>query len=75
MIAYRRQYQSPALIVCGPDGYMAEAAGRTYLRDVPNAEFHLLDAGHWALETHLEEIVTYTRDFLERVQTSTKNNQ
>jgi hypothetical protein len=34
---------------------------RTYLRDLPDAELHLLD------ETHLDEIVALTRDFLGRV--------
>ena len=66
--AYLRQYQPPALIVWGPqDGYMPEGAGRAYLRDLPRAEFHLLRGGHWALETHLEEIVPLMRDFLGRV--------
>ncbi len=32
-----------------------------------DAELHLLDAGHWALETHLDEIVALARDFLGRV--------
>lgn len=47
---------------------MPEGAARAYLRDLPDAELHLLDAGHWALETSLEEIVTLARDFLARVQ-------
>ena len=46
---------------------MAEGAARTYLRDLPDAELHLLDAGHWALETNLDEIVALARDFLGRV--------
>jgi pimeloyl-ACP methyl ester carboxylesterase len=66
--AYLRQFRPPTLIVWGPqDGYMPEAAARAYLRDLPNAELHLLDGGHWALETNLEEIVALTRDFLTRV--------
>jgi surfactin synthase thioesterase subunit len=28
---------------------------------------HLLDGGHWLLETHLEEVVPLIRDFLNRV--------
>ena len=35
-------------------------------RDFPNGEFHMLDAGHFALETHGEEISGYIRDFLPR---------
>ncbi|MGW0663925.1 alpha/beta fold hydrolase [Streptodolium elevatio] len=67
--AYLREHRPPTLIVWGPrDGYMPEAAGRAYLRDLPDAEFHVLsDAGHWAMETHLAEIVDLTRDFLGRV--------
>jgi hypothetical protein len=40
------------------------ARTRAYLRDLPEAELHLLDGGHWALETNLDEIVTLVRDFL-----------
>ncbi|MBM7788086.1 alpha/beta fold hydrolase [Tenggerimyces flavus] len=70
--AYRaalRKLQPPTLIIWGPnDGYMPANSGRAYLQDLPNAEFHLLpDAGHWAIETHLAEIVDLTRDFLGRL--------
>jgi pimeloyl-ACP methyl ester carboxylesterase len=58
----------PTLIAWGPqDGYMPEASARAYLRDLPDAELHLLDGGHWALETNFEKILTLMRDFLERV--------
>lgn len=66
--AYLREHRPPTLIVWGPqDGYMPEKAARAYLRDLPDAELHLLDGGHWALETNLDEIVALTRDFLSRV--------
>jgi pimeloyl-ACP methyl ester carboxylesterase len=66
--AYLREHRPPALIVWWPqDGYMPEGSARAYLRDLPDAELHLLNGGHWALETNLEEIVTLARDFLERV--------
>lgn len=66
--AYLREHQPPTLIVWGPcDGYMPEAAARAYFRDLPDAELHLFDdAGYWALETHLDEIVYRIRDFLIR---------
>jgi pimeloyl-ACP methyl ester carboxylesterase len=65
--AYLRKYQPPTLIVWGTqDGYMPEGAARAYLRDLPDAELHLLDGGHWALETNLEDIVPLVRDFLRR---------
>lgn len=66
--AYLRQHRPPALIAWGPqDGYMPEGAARAYLRDLPEAELHLLDGGHWALETNLGEIVALIRGFLGRV--------
>lgn len=47
---------------------MQENAARAYLKELPGAELHLLsDAGHWALETHLDEAVMLIRDFLSRV--------
>lgn len=65
---YLRRHQPPALIVWGPqDGYMPEASARAYLRDLPDAELHLLDGGHWLLETNLDEVVALTRNFLGRV--------
>jgi pimeloyl-ACP methyl ester carboxylesterase len=68
MQSYLREHQPPTLIVWGPhDGYMPEGSARAYLRDLPDAELHLLDGGHWALETNLDEIVTLARDFLGRV--------
>jgi pimeloyl-ACP methyl ester carboxylesterase len=68
--AFLREHRPPTLIVWGPhDGYMPEGAARAYLRDLPDAELHLLDGGHWALETNLGEIVALTRDFLGRVDT------
>ena len=66
--AFLREHSPPALILWGPqDGYMPEESARAYLRDLPDAELHLLDAGHWLLETSLEEAVDLTRDFLKRV--------
>jgi pimeloyl-ACP methyl ester carboxylesterase len=66
--AYLREYRPPTLIVWGPqDGYMPEPSARAYLRDLPDAELHLLDGGHWLLETNLAEVVARVRDFLLRV--------
>lgn len=65
--AYLRAHQPPTLIAWGPqDGYMPEASARAYLRDLPDAELHLLNGGHWALETNLAEIVALVRGFLAR---------
>jgi len=46
--------------ILGADG------ARAYLRDLPDAELHLLDAGHFALESHRPEIAALIRDFLPR---------
>lgn len=66
---YLAEHRPPALILWGPnDHYMPEKSGRAYLRDLPDAEFHLLDTGgHWLLETHLDEVVALVRSFLDRV--------
>ncbi len=66
--AYLREHQPPTLILWGPhDGYMPEAAGRAYLRDLPRAELHMTDGGHWLLETHFAQVCPLIRDFLGRV--------
>ena len=65
---YLREHRPPTLIVWGPhDHYMPEQSAKAYLRDLPDAELHLLDGGHWLLETHLDEVVPLLRDFLGRV--------
>lgn len=66
--AYLREHRPLTLIVWGPqDGYMPEGSARAYLRDLPHAELHLLDGGHWLLETNLDEVVGLMRNFLGRL--------
>jgi len=49
--AFLRDRQPPTLIVWGKNDPAFIAAGATaYLGDLPNAELHLLDAGHFAVE-------------------------
>ncbi len=65
--AYLREHQPPTLIVWGPhDGYMPEPSARAYLRDLPDAEFHLLDTGHFLLEDQLDVAAPLMHDFLDR---------
>jgi pimeloyl-ACP methyl ester carboxylesterase len=46
-----RKQQPPTLIVWGKnDVIFPEAGAKAYLRDLPKAELHLLDTGHFALE-------------------------
>ena len=61
-----RQYQPPTLIVWGQrDPFFTPAGARAYSRDIPAAELHLLDAGHFALESHGPEIIALMRKFLQ----------
>ncbi len=46
---------------------MPAKSARAYLRDLPDAELHLLDGGHWLLETNLDEVLSLVGDFLGRV--------
>jgi pimeloyl-ACP methyl ester carboxylesterase len=48
------------------DGIFTVEGARLYTRDLKNAEFHLLDTGHFALEEDLEEMASLIRDFLGR---------
>jgi pimeloyl-ACP methyl ester carboxylesterase len=64
---YFRNHQPPLLVIWGKNDEIFGAPGaEAFRRDFPNGEFHLLDAGHFALETHGEEISGYIRDFLPR---------
>lgn len=65
--AYLRTHRPPTLIVWGRnDEIFGPAGAEAYTRDVPDAELHLLDTGHFALEEELEFIATRIRDFLDR---------
>jgi pimeloyl-ACP methyl ester carboxylesterase len=66
--AWLRQHQPPALVVWGeydPSFQVAEAAA--YQRDLPKAEVHILEAGHFALYEKPDEIADLMKDFLVRV--------
>ncbi len=64
---YLRKHQPPTLIVWGEHDEIFPAAGaEPYKRDLENLEYHLLDTGHFALETHGQEIAKLMRDFLNR---------
>jgi pimeloyl-ACP methyl ester carboxylesterase len=57
--AFFRKYQPPTLIVWGKNDYIFPPEGAApYSRDLKNVETHLLDTGHFALETHGEEIAS-----------------
>jgi hypothetical protein len=48
------------------DKIFAESGARPYLRDLPNAEFHLFDSGHFLLEDKFETVAPMIHDFLDR---------
>jgi pimeloyl-ACP methyl ester carboxylesterase len=65
--AFFRTHRPPTLIVWGQNDVIFPADGaRAYLRDLPDAELHLLDTGHFALEDRGEQIAALMRDFLAR---------
>lgn len=65
--AYFRQHQPPMLAVWGKNDIAFLSAGaEAYRKDLPLAEIHLLDTGHFALETHAEQIGALMREFLGR---------
>ena len=65
--AYFREHRPPTLIVWGKNDTIFPADGaHPYKRDLRDAEFHLFDTGHFALEDKADEIVPLIRDFLAR---------
>ncbi|KAB7644398.1 alpha/beta fold hydrolase [Polymorphobacter fuscus] len=65
--AFFRTYKPPTLIVWGKnDKIFPEAGAHPYLRDLPDAEKHILDTGHFALEDKLDVVAPLIRDFLDR---------
>ncbi len=64
---YFRNHQPPMLIVWGEHDQIFPPAGAVpYKRDVKNLEFHLHDAGHFALETNGNEIADRMHAFLDK---------
>ena len=65
--AFFRSRRPPALIVWGKHDVIFPAEGaHAYQRDLPDAELHLLDTGHFALEDKGDVIATLMLDFLDR---------
>jgi pimeloyl-ACP methyl ester carboxylesterase len=66
--AFLRRRRPPTLIVWGANdpAFIADGA-RAYLREVPEAELHLLDAGHFALEEQPVEIAQHMVRFIEQL--------
>lgn len=64
---YFRDFQPPALILWGVNDpiFLPEGA-QAFLRDLPHAELHHLDTGHFALEDKADDMVPLIRQFLGR---------
>jgi pimeloyl-ACP methyl ester carboxylesterase len=63
--AFFRKYQPPTLIVWGKNDFIFPSEGAApYKRDLVEVETHLLDTGHFALETHGDEIADRIERFL-----------
>ena len=63
--AYLKMSQPPMLLVWGKnDPFFTTGGVEFFKREVPKAEVHLFDAGHFALETHADEIAEASLRFL-----------
>src|SRR5580658_3865905 len=60
-----RKHKPPFLAIWGKnDPFFLPAGAEAYKRDIPGAEVRFFDTGHFALETHGDEIAAAIRDFL-----------
>jgi pimeloyl-ACP methyl ester carboxylesterase len=66
---FLRDRRPPTLVLWGErDPAFVVAGARAYLRDVPGAELHLLDAGHFAVEERPVEVAQRVIAFVERLE-------
>jgi pimeloyl-ACP methyl ester carboxylesterase len=71
--AYFRKHQPPTLIVWGRhDPFFTVEGAKSYLRDLPQTELHLLDTGHFALEEESDAIAERISGFLQIQRRSRK---
>ena len=62
---YFRASRPPLLAIWGKnDPYFIPPGAEAFRRDIPNATVQLLDTGHFALETHINDIANAMSDFL-----------
>ncbi len=63
--AYFREHQPRLLAIWGDkDPFFLAVGAEAFRRDLPNAEVRLIDAGHFAVETHTSEIANSIVAFL-----------
>jgi pimeloyl-ACP methyl ester carboxylesterase len=69
--AYFKQWQPPALMVWGRhDAFFDIAETLSWMQDLPRMEAHILDGGHFLLETHAEPTAALMSAFIERCSAS-----
>ena len=70
--SYFRKYKPPFLAAWGKnDPFFLPAGAEAFKRDIPNADVRFFDTGHFALETHCDEIASAIREFLVTPRRST----
>jgi pimeloyl-ACP methyl ester carboxylesterase len=63
---YLRNSKPPLLAIWGKnDPFFIPAGAEAFRKDLPNAQVQFLDTGHFAIETHVVEIATAMKEFLE----------
>jgi pimeloyl-ACP methyl ester carboxylesterase len=63
---YFRKSKPPLLAIWGKnDPFFIPAGAEAFRKDLPNAKVQFLDTGHFAIETHVVEIASAMKDFLE----------
>jgi pimeloyl-ACP methyl ester carboxylesterase len=68
---YFRDSKPPLLAIWGKnDPFFLPAGAEAFRRDLPDAQVQFLDTGHFSIETHLVEIASAIKKFLETTVTS-----
>lgn len=63
---YFRNAKPPLLAIWGKnDPFFIPAGAEAFRRDIPDAQVRFLDTGHFAIETHVEEIALAIKEFLD----------
>ena len=66
---YFRRSKPPTLAIWGKhDPFFIPPGAEAFRRDNPNATVRFLDTGHFALETHVEEVAAAMRSFLDETR-------
>ena len=69
--AWLRQHALPTLVLWGRyDPAFTVPGAWAFRKDIPDAEVHILDVGHFAMDTRLGEVEALTRSFLSRLPAS-----